>query len=436
MQEWDEAASPRVYPDDPLDAAMRWLGDGRLKALPVLSRANIRELRGTISLADALAAYSVASAERDREIPAGAPSGKFPTLLAGVAAALLGVAVLGGLVSYYYRAERGKRADQEYQAGNALLRSDRIAEAIEQYRNALSISHSAAHRLALGLALVKADRPDEASIYIREVLRQQPESGPANLAMAGIAASQGETDDAASYYRHAIAGSWPDNPAQNRTQARIQLALFLAKSGRQAQARAEVLSLAADLPNDPSLRKQVGRMLLDFGLAREAADVFRDALKQGPPDQAVYDGLGDADFRMGDYRSAREAYRHALSIDPGDQAAALRAEVCERILALDPTVRGIRAKERYRRSREILSQALTRFTACAGPESAIPAESKAMVTRARAALAGKGPSGSVSDAADADLQLAEELWAQRPPTCPSPGADDPFTLIMSRVAVR
>jgi signal transduction histidine kinase len=36
-----------------------------------------------------------------------------------------------------------------------MLQKDRIPEAIEQYRDALSISHRADHRLALGLALVK-----------------------------------------------------------------------------------------------------------------------------------------------------------------------------------------------------------------------------------------------------------------------------------------
>ena len=48
LEDFAEGTSPRVYPDDPLDAAMRWLADGKFKVIPVLSRADSRELKGTI----------------------------------------------------------------------------------------------------------------------------------------------------------------------------------------------------------------------------------------------------------------------------------------------------------------------------------------------------------------------------------------------------
>jgi len=77
-----------------------------------------------------------------------------------VLAALVGVAVLIASLNYFYRVERGKRAEQHFREANDLMQKERIPEAIEQYRDALSISHRIDHRLALGLALVKAERLD------------------------------------------------------------------------------------------------------------------------------------------------------------------------------------------------------------------------------------------------------------------------------------
>src|SRR5262249_50432321 len=157
------------------------------------------------------------------------------------------------------------------------------------------------YRLDLGLALIKAGRFGEATIYLDEVLRQQPNSGPANVGVATIDAQEGRIDSAVTHYRRAIYGSWPNEPAQNRIRARIGLFEILRKSGRETQARAELLALAADVPDDSSLRKEVGRLLIDFGLVSEAAGLFRGLLKHGPPDPAEYDGLGEAELGMNNY---------------------------------------------------------------------------------------------------------------------------------------
>src|ERR1044071_7405528 len=90
----------------------------------------------------------------------------------------------------------------------------------------------------------------------------------------------------------------------------------------------------------------LGRMLIDLGNPRSAVDLYTDLLKSGRPDAAEYDGLGDAQFALANYRLADDAYRNALRIDASDEHAARRAQSCEKILALDPVVPGIGAKER------------------------------------------------------------------------------------------
>ena len=50
---------PHLHPDHTLDLAMHKIADSGLPILPVVSRANVRELKGTLSLDDILAAYRV-----------------------------------------------------------------------------------------------------------------------------------------------------------------------------------------------------------------------------------------------------------------------------------------------------------------------------------------------------------------------------------------
>jgi CIC family chloride channel protein len=50
---------PHLHTDHPLDLALQRMGETRLDALPVVSRANVRELNGVITLEDVLKAYGV-----------------------------------------------------------------------------------------------------------------------------------------------------------------------------------------------------------------------------------------------------------------------------------------------------------------------------------------------------------------------------------------
>jgi tetratricopeptide (TPR) repeat protein len=349
---------------------------------------------------------------------------------------VVSILIVAGLLNYFYRAERGKRAEQYFTAGNDLLQKDRFPEAIEQFRNALSISHRVRDRLALGLALLKADRTNEALIYLDEVVREQPDNGPANVGIAEVDAKAGRVDDAILHFQRAMVGTWPNDSEQNRFKAHIELVDFLQKCGRVPQARAELLALVAHLPSDEATRKQAGRMLVDLGIPRAAVDLYTDLLKSGQPDAAEYDGLGDAQFALANYRRADDAFRGALKIDASDQHAARRAEVCEKILALDPATPGIGAKERYQRSRVILSNIADDLSACAESEVPEHPESKAKLAEARSLLSEKRRPASFSDAADTTIALAIELWKARGASCTAPSGDSPLQRIMGKLAAR
>jgi len=52
-----------VHPDHPLNVALERLGASKLEILPVVSRANVRELKGIVTLEDVLSLYGVAEKE-------------------------------------------------------------------------------------------------------------------------------------------------------------------------------------------------------------------------------------------------------------------------------------------------------------------------------------------------------------------------------------
>ncbi len=108
-------------------------------------------------------------------------------------------------------------------------------------------------------------------------------------------------------------------------------------------------------------------MLLAYGLPKEAADLFREVSQRDPQYQAAFAGLGEAEFDLTHYVVARDALRSALRLSPGDAAVQKRLDVCERILALDPTARGLGAAERFHRSQAVLTGVLDALDKCPAP---------------------------------------------------------------------
>ncbi len=423
---------PHLHIDHSLDTAMRRLAESHLKVLPVVSRTNARELKGTISIEDVLAAYSMGNVEQEAE-PA-LPKGKPAVLLSGVLAVIIVLAAVGGLLSYFYRAERAGRAQHYYEAGNQYLQKGIYDDAISQFREALSISHSPSNRLALGLALLQSGHADEAALYLKDLLRSEPNNADANLGMARAAAQAGRIDEAVRYYHHAIYGVWPANSADRRTQAHIELIRMLSKAGRRPQAQAELLSMMALTPGSLSARKQLASLALEYGLPQQALNLFRDLITRDPQDESAFAGLGEAEYALADYAAARDALSAALRLNPNDTAARKRLDDAAEILALDPDRRGLRANERFARSQAVVAAVLDVLDHC---PAALPADLKIQMEAARR-LVGKVPRPpSYSDASEHNTSVAEQLWTAAAKTCRSmPPADAPISRVMAKLMAR
>ena len=98
----------------------------------------------------------------------------------------------------------------------------------------------------------------------------------------------------------------------------------------------------------------MGRLFLLAGSPARAADIFRGMLHDASANADAYAGLGEADFARGDYRAAQRDFQTALRLAPDDQAARQRLDLCNNLLMLDPTVRGLGPAERFRRSLKLV----------------------------------------------------------------------------------
>src|SRR6266853_3838033 len=94
----------------------------------------------------------------------------------------------------------------------------------------------------------------------------------------------------------------------------------------------------------------VGSVVPPGGAAGPADDVFCGILHDAPGNGDTYAGLGEAEFARGNYRAAQRDFQTALRLAPDDRATRRRLDVCNELLMLDPTIRGLGPVERFNRS--------------------------------------------------------------------------------------
>ena len=420
---------PHVHLDQTVDALLQRMGRTGLHVLPVVSRTDIHELLGVVALAELPHAYGGSPEEGGAAIETHErPPTPARALLTVVIVGVVGLFFLGGFLAHHYDSARAERAAGFYRAGIDLLHAGRLAEATEQFRAALSLTHSDQYRLALGLALARAESGAEARLYLNEVLRTDPDNGPANLGMARLSRAENDSAAAITSYRKALGGAWPQEARSERLDAAFELVEILDKSGDRRQTVAELLQISEQTA-DPSVLTRVGRGLLVAASPALAVDVFQDVIALSPKSAAAYAGLGEAELAREDYTAARGAFEQAVRLDPTNQSAREQAAVCERVLALDPTLRGLRSLERYERSRTLLGAVLSAVEACAGV--AAQGASAPLDEQARHVLASTRRPRSFGETTDENIHLTEDLWAARSSGCAA--GDQALTRVLARL---
>lgn len=289
---------------------------------------------------------------------------------------LVSVAALGGMYAAaqistnFYREKQAELAKVWFARGKQALAQGQPKTAIDDLRNALSYSPgNPAFQLQLAQALAADNRNEEAESYLLDLWDSQPGNAELNLQLARLEARMGK-GGAARYYDNAIYGVWDKDPIAQRWEARMELFHYWLARGNSGQARAELLAMAASIPEDDYEKHvQVGELQMEAGDARAALDEFRLALKTAQQQRKrlpeALAGAGEAEFVIGEFPQAVPYLEAALRENPKNQLASQQLELARQVLSGDPFQIGLSDKDRAQRAFDAYLQSESALKDCA-----------------------------------------------------------------------
>jgi tetratricopeptide (TPR) repeat protein len=359
------------------------------------------------------------------------------SFLRTVALVFLAIAVLFAVDLFLAGVERKEtriEAAHLFAQGRNLMQRGKKAEAIERIQDALAIDRGNHDYLrTLAQAQFGAGKTADAEATLTQLLETDSTDGLAALIMGRILAKDGQFPEAISYFRRAIFGHWSEDAAGNRLRARFELIDLLAQRNSKEELLAELLPVQDLAPRDLPTRMRLGRLFLLAGSPARAADIFRGILHDAPENADAHAGLGETEFARGNYRSAQRDFQTALQLAPENQATRQRLEVCNELLMLDPTMRGLSPLDRFQRSLKLVDLTLEQTKSCIGQNP--PSQLQELLDRAGKTLAANVSAPHQSEASESNLDLAEQLWQIRRQECtPVPAADSALALVLARLA--
>ena len=108
--------------------------------------------------------------------------------------------------------------------------SRRVVQRAGRWNIDLRLEREGRDRVSMaGQTLLAVGKTAGAETVVNDLLLHDSTDGAANLTMARINVREGDVADAGSYYHRAIYGRWPVDPAEHRTEVRLELIDFLAR---------------------------------------------------------------------------------------------------------------------------------------------------------------------------------------------------------------
>ena len=426
---------PHTHPDHSLALALERMGTSGHRVLPVVSRADVRQLVGVVSVADVLEGFNITpstDAERRGTPPTAEPpdaSGLVVTL-AIVCVTVVALAGADWWLASKERTETRREATRLFGEGERLEQSGRHEDAIQRLRSALSLRRDEiSYQLALARSLLAAGRDADAVRILDEVLRRQATDGEANLLMAHALVHQHRDADAPAYFHRAIYGRWPQDEDAQRLKARLELVDFFEHHGATAELLAELLPLE-EAHTDERVQRRLARLFLQAGAPERSRDVWRRLQAAHASDAEAYTGVGEAELAMRNYRAAQASFSRALHITPGDTAIRARLALCDEVMQLDPTRRGLGSQARFERSVALLALARASLVRCSDGD---------LTESAGGAAGDELPMPTARDretAIETNLQRAERLWQLRSERCKGPlsASEEALGMVLSKTS--
>ena len=250
--------------------------------------------------------------------------------------------------------------------GDEALKSGHPEAALVDFRNALFHSRdNPIYQLRLAQALGATGQLPQARTYLLNLRERDPGNGTVNLELGRLAAREHDVSAALLYYHDAIYCEWEGDAVAQRRAVRLELFQFLVASDQKETARAELITVAANLPPDPALQTKVGTLLLEVGGFDDALRLFREAVATSPRLALAWAGAGECYFKMGRYTQAQHYLQRAIFRDPHLARAAAMLDTARTVLSMDPFYPRLDQYSAAHRATHDINQAMTHLAGCA-----------------------------------------------------------------------
>jgi lipopolysaccharide biosynthesis regulator YciM len=312
-----------------------------------------------------------------------------------------------------------------YARGQGYLAESNAEDAAVAFRRA-TMKHRGEKRyvLALADALARSAHPDPAVRALLGLRELSPEDVDVNLALARLARTRNNRNEAIRYYQHAIYA--PAATAASSRHLRVELVGFLLETDQLARANSELIAASIDLPDDPSVRIELADLFLRAGNAARAAEQYRLVLERDRTHLGALEGAVRAAFALGDYRGVAE-YR--LPDTASDDALAHLA-VARAVVARDPLASRLASAERRRRLLLNISYIESRWKQCQTAQ-ARPSQYPTPLLELRAA-ARRAAIGRDTEALEAGMATIDRLRQELAPLCQTVTPIDRALIIIVR----
>jgi tetratricopeptide (TPR) repeat protein len=343
-----------------------------------------------------------------------------------------------GLSHAYYR-QREFLGDRWSARGYADLKANNYDAAVTDFRAALLYSRDDYfYQLNLAEALIGLSRTREASAYLLNLWDREPENGVVNLDLARIARQQGRTDQAIRYYHGAVYAAWKRGEESKRRDSRFELIDLLLQNKDQGDAEAELIALAANANDEPTLQKRIGDLFSRAGDYEHSLAAYRTALGTNQHDDAALAGAGYAAFQLQRYPLAQHYLKSATAAGATDPQSAQLLETTESVLHMDPFRPQISSTDRRKAVLDAFETAGQRLAFCplpksgmSGPDGSAPSlnnEWNTLKPRISAAGLSRNP-----DLGDKAMDLAFRIERQTSMVCGAPTGKDLALLLIAKL---
>jgi tetratricopeptide (TPR) repeat protein len=214
---------------------------------------------------------------------------------------------------------QGKEALE--QAWQLASRGDRVgSEAVLQKLLAANAGDTDAH-LLYGNLLAEDGKKDESLAQLKIAVAQRPSSPEAWNSLGEAYDRFGERREALDAFERAT------RAGPNFGIAQSNLARSLYEAGQKTQAKSHALRARSLLAGSKDLAEAdylLGKLELEAGTTRKAADYLTEAVRLMPDLSSAWSDLGQAKKLLLDHTGALAAFERAVQIDPDDPVAQYR----------------------------------------------------------------------------------------------------------------